>query len=183
MTTAPTATTKNKIITAGKKLFGTQGFVGTSMSDIAKEVGITKASLYYFYKNKQDLYLTVLSEVHQQIEALFANTTPQNRSTQNIEGLVLQLIDIMTSCGALLDVINPTHFDVTDPAFQQVFAKELMIEKKNRAYLKSCGVTNTKLASHTLFTATQGYALRVKYGVDDIKPKQFARYIATIIST
>lgn len=175
------ADTEEKIIAAGKKLFGSHGYIGTSMSDIAKEVGITKASLYYFYKNKQDLFLRVLEEVHVQLEGIFA-TNKKPSSKKDIERLILKLIDILTPHGALLDPIDPVHFDTNDPALQQVIERELAIDKKSQAYLKQCGVKQTKLASHTMLSSTQCYMLRLKYGVDDIKPKQFASYTANIIS-
>ncbi len=174
--------TCEKVIAAGKKLLGTRGYVETSMSDIAKEVGITKASLYYFYKNKQDLYLTALEEVHIQLEDIFT-TDKKPTSKKDIETLILKLIETLTPHGALLDPIDPTHFDTTDPALRGVIERELAIDKKSQAYLKQCGVRQVKLASHTMFASTQGYMLRLKYGVDDIKPKQFASYTATIITT
>tara|TARA_B100000508_G_C11444154_1_gene270446 strand:- start:687 stop:1235 length:549 start_codon:yes stop_codon:yes gene_type:complete len=174
--------TEEKVINAGKKLFGTRGYIETSMSDIAKEVGITKTSLYYFYKNKQDLYLTVLEEVHVQLEQVFT-TEKKPSEKKDIEKLILKLIDTLTPYGALLDPIDPVHFDTKDPALLQVIERELAIDKKSQAYLKCCGVKQTKLASHTMFSSTQGYMLRLKYGIDDIKPKQFASYTATIITT
>lgn len=174
--------TEEKIITTGKKLFGAQGYVATSMSDIAKEVGITKASLYYFYKNKQDLYLRVLSEVHIQLEDIFT-TDKKPSGKKDIEKLILRLIDILTPYGALLDPIDPAHFDTKDPALLGVIERELAIDKKSQTYLSQCGVKKTKLASHTMFSSIQGYILRLKYGVDDISPKQFANYTANILST
>ena len=172
--------TQEKVIAAGKKLFGAHGYAATSMSDIAKQVGITKASLYYFYKNKQDLYLTALGEVHLQLEAIFATTQKPN-SKKDIEKLILKLIDTLTPHGALLDPIDPLHFDTIDPALLLVIEREIVIDKKSQAYLKHCGVKQTKLASHTMFASTQGYILRLKYGVDDITPKQFATYLATLL--
>jgi len=174
--------TEEKIVNAAKKLFGTRGYVETSMSDIAKEVGITKASLYYFYKNKQDIYLTVLEEVYLQMEQIFT-TDKKPSGKKDIEKLILKLIDTLTPHGALLDPIDPTHFDTKDPALLGVIERELAIDKKSQSYLKQCGVKQTNLASHTMFASTQGYMLRLKYGVDDIKPKQFASYTATIITT
>lgn len=176
------ASTEEKVIAAGKKLFGVHGYVSTSMSDIAKEVGITKASLYYFYRNKQDLYLRVLGEVHVQLESIFDSDTRRSNK-KDIEKLILKLIDTLTPHGALLDPIDPTYFDVQDPVLLKVMERELSIDKKSQMYLKQCGVKQTKLASHTMFASTQGYMLRLKYGVDDIKPKQFATYTANIIST
>lgn len=51
------------IISAAAKLFGTAGYQGASMEQIAREAGISPATIYQYFKNKQDLYLQVLCTV------------------------------------------------------------------------------------------------------------------------
>lgn len=41
------------------KCFARYGLDKTTLEDIAKEVGLNKASLYYYYKNKEDIFLEV----------------------------------------------------------------------------------------------------------------------------
>lgn len=43
------------------RLFVAKGYDATSMSDIAEAVKITKAGLYHFVKNKEDLLFTIMS--------------------------------------------------------------------------------------------------------------------------
>ena len=45
--------TKELILKQALKLFSENGYAGTSMSDIAKPLGITKAALYKHFKSKQ----------------------------------------------------------------------------------------------------------------------------------
>ena len=52
--------TKEKILESAKKLFSNYGYSAVSMSEIAKEVKITKAALYYHFKNKKEIYLEVI---------------------------------------------------------------------------------------------------------------------------
>ena len=47
------ADTKEKILETALELFAQSGYLGTSMSDIAKQLGITKAALYKHYASKQ----------------------------------------------------------------------------------------------------------------------------------
>jgi len=51
---------KQKILKGASDLFSEFGFLGVSMEDIAKKLGITKAALYYHFKSKKELYLKVL---------------------------------------------------------------------------------------------------------------------------
>ena len=47
--------TKDNILNAALKLFSERGYEGSSMSDIANLLGITKAALYKHYKSKQEI--------------------------------------------------------------------------------------------------------------------------------
>lgn len=49
------ADTKQQILRTTGQLFSQRGYFGVSMQDIANELGITKAALYYHYKSKDDL--------------------------------------------------------------------------------------------------------------------------------
>lgn len=48
-------TTKNSIIEATSRLMAIKGVKETSLSDIAKEVNISKGTLYYHYSSKDDI--------------------------------------------------------------------------------------------------------------------------------
>jgi len=50
---------KEKIGKVAMKCFAKYGLDKTTLDDIAKEVGLNKASLYYYYKNKEDIFLEV----------------------------------------------------------------------------------------------------------------------------
>jgi AcrR family transcriptional regulator len=67
MTNAPT--TKERIRREAAALFREKGFNGTSMAELAREVGITKSSLYHHFPSKQAL----LSEI---IEVTVSRVTP-----------------------------------------------------------------------------------------------------------
>ena len=52
--------TRDKILDTAGRLFSQRGYFGVSMSQIASEVGITKAALYYYFDSKEEIYLTIL---------------------------------------------------------------------------------------------------------------------------
>ena len=47
--------TKERILETALELFAQSGYLGTSMSDIAQRLGITKAALYKHYAGKQEI--------------------------------------------------------------------------------------------------------------------------------
>jgi integrase len=52
---------KEEIIEAGIKAFAVYGYYKTTLEDIAKMLGMKKNSLYYYFKNKEDLFREILN--------------------------------------------------------------------------------------------------------------------------
>jgi len=52
--------TRARVLDAAERLFGAQGFHGTSMQEIAAEAGYTTGALYSSFNGKDDLFLAVL---------------------------------------------------------------------------------------------------------------------------
>jgi AcrR family transcriptional regulator len=52
--------TDEEIVRVATALFRERGYHGTAMGDVASAVGVTVASLYYYFENKQDVLLSVL---------------------------------------------------------------------------------------------------------------------------
>ena len=57
--------TKEKILETALKLFAKDGYEAVSVSDIADELGITKGALYKHYKNKRDIFDSILARMEQ----------------------------------------------------------------------------------------------------------------------
>lgn len=64
--------TKTRIINAANKLFYSAGIKAVSVDAIAEQAGITKKTLYYHYKSKDDLIEAYLTSRDQPNLALFA---------------------------------------------------------------------------------------------------------------
>lgn len=56
---APDGFHKNQIITAAEQLFMEKGIEGTSMDDISKKSGYGKATIYVYFKNKEEMIITL----------------------------------------------------------------------------------------------------------------------------
>ena len=57
--------TKERILEEALKLFAQSGYMGTSMNDIAAELGVTKAALYKHYKSKQEILDSIVERMNQ----------------------------------------------------------------------------------------------------------------------
>jgi AcrR family transcriptional regulator len=57
------ARTRSDLLRAASRLFVRNGFVATSLSDIAEEAALTKGAVYSNFDSKEELFLALLQEV------------------------------------------------------------------------------------------------------------------------
>ena len=57
--------TKERILETALELFAQRGYLGTSMSDIAARLGITKAALYKHYAGKQEILDRIVQRMNE----------------------------------------------------------------------------------------------------------------------
>ena len=55
--------TRAEIVAAAERHFAERGYEATRLDDIAEEVGIRRAAIFYHFGDKQELYAAVLAEV------------------------------------------------------------------------------------------------------------------------
>lgn len=51
---------REEIIAAATRLFDAQGYVNTSLDDIAKAIGIKREGLYYYFRNRAEILLSII---------------------------------------------------------------------------------------------------------------------------
>ncbi len=73
---------RKEIINAAVKVFAEKGYHGAAMSEIAKEAEFSTGSLYNFFKNKEELYFSLLSE---KIDALESQVDQAMEEADGIE--------------------------------------------------------------------------------------------------
>jgi len=87
---------RRKILRAAEKEFALHGFSGARMMTIAKAAGLDKATIYHYFRAKQDLYNAVLDEVIRSFSALASKGF--NHSTDpgaELDEFISMLIDFL----------------------------------------------------------------------------------------
>ncbi|MDO7487331.1 TetR/AcrR family transcriptional regulator [Peribacillus frigoritolerans] len=83
---------KEKIRAAAMELFMKQGYYATSISDIAKQAGISKGLLYNYYKGKEELLSEMIEarikEVVEVMEEAFSLNSPREQLEHIINGAI-----------------------------------------------------------------------------------------------
>lgn len=134
---------KEKIGRAAIQCFARFGLEKTTLDDIAKSVGLNKASLYYYYKNKEDIFLEVaIAEGRQFIQQLQENTIQKKGVENRIQYYMLERMQyymlVLNRNKVTIDTLKkilPHFFELYDQVMQQeiLFIQSLLTEgvKKN----------------------------------------------------
>ncbi len=74
MSGAETLNVRERIMEMATRLFVSQGYNGIAMREIAEACNLSKAGLYYHFRDKEDLFLAILEENLTSLEQLLAET-------------------------------------------------------------------------------------------------------------
>ncbi len=117
----PTVNKRESIIRAAHVQFRLYGYRKTSMEDIAGELGISRASLYSYFKNKDEIFRSVSIWLHELAMADAEQCLMESWDRKNVSSKIVQ---------ALL----ARHLSFHEEQFHSVHAEELQDE-----YSRLCG--------------------------------------------
>jgi AcrR family transcriptional regulator len=81
---------KNEILESAARLFQKWGYNKTTIEDIAKAAGKGKSSLYYYYKDKEEIFTEVISR---EATSIFSVITEQMKKSPTAESKLRAYID------------------------------------------------------------------------------------------
>ena len=118
------ADTKEKILHTALRLFARNGYEAASVSDIAGELGMTKGALYKHYKNKREIFNSIVERMYQ-IDAERAKKfeVPEETFDRSPEAYRNTDMDKITAF-----IEAQFHF-LTEDEFARNFRKMLILEQ------------------------------------------------------
>jgi AcrR family transcriptional regulator len=127
------------IIRSAYAIMGRDGFVNVSLSDIAREAGVSKALLHYYFKNKEELvgeiYRYAMSEYLETAVSIFSESVP-------LEEKVGKLFEafyayIQKNPDWFVVVMELTLLGIKDPErTQEIFAQHVHIRDLTAGVLR-----------------------------------------------
>ena len=90
--------TKARILKIAEKIFSEVGFDGARVDDIAKKAGVNKALIYYYFKSKNEILETILSNLFEEAKNMIvqsARNIPDISSDDNYRKLFDTYIDFI----------------------------------------------------------------------------------------
>jgi AcrR family transcriptional regulator len=97
------SSTKERILDIARELFARQGYSGTTIADIARELGTTTAALYYHFPSKADILLGLLAEPMAAYTRILDSLRTQRPSAEELLGAFADLTVDSRELAAVID--------------------------------------------------------------------------------
>ncbi|MFF7360460.1 TetR family transcriptional regulator [Streptomyces sp. NPDC008125] len=91
--------TRTEIREVALELFTEQGYDATSLREIAERLGITKAALYYHFKSKEDIVLSLFTTYLEAVDALVEWAKEQPPGPDLATRIVDRMVDVFIAEG------------------------------------------------------------------------------------
>ncbi|HOJ11243.1 MAG TPA: TetR/AcrR family transcriptional regulator [Clostridiales bacterium] len=114
---------RNEIINAAGSIFSRKGFYKASMDEIAVEAGVAKGTLYYYFKNKSELFRTVVVEgIDYLVKDLISLANSSDDSIENIiKSMIKTNIDYYLDYYELANIVlNEITSGIDDDVLKEI---------------------------------------------------------------
>ena len=92
MTSSEPAEIPERIVEEATRLFVANGYNGISMREIAEAVGISKAGLYYHFRDKEDLFIAILTANLERIQDIIQAARQAEQTTRGQVSYMMRAI-------------------------------------------------------------------------------------------
>lgn len=86
---------KEAILSSAASLFAHRGYLGTSMNDVAEACGLSKPTLYHYYRDKEEMLVSIADEhVSRLVELVISvEKDPSVTAEQRLETLITRFLN------------------------------------------------------------------------------------------
>jgi AcrR family transcriptional regulator len=151
---SPYSPTQLRTVAAAVDLFTTHGVSGTSLQMIADAVGVTKASIYYQFKTKDEIVLAVAEADLAQLEAAVeaAEAEPDPAAARDV--LLVRLVDLAVSHRHVVGIVQ------NDPVMVRLLEEhqpfQLLMERLYRVLVGDDPAVDGRVPAAMLSAAISG---------------------------
>lgn len=196
--------TRSAVLEAAENLFAERGFAATRLEDIAQHVGIKRASIVYYFKDKRELYEAVLGSVLGGLQqALAAEISRHEDLAMRIEAAVSVWVDFVGSRPTLARLILREVANATAETrslmlrhtapFQELVRKEFMDHPDLRDVVKAtvdpiqiasivAGATVFYVAAMPNLLPEAGFDPTAREHIDDLR-EELLRIVRQLLET
>jgi AcrR family transcriptional regulator len=160
--------TKSGILTAALRLFAVHGYEATSLQDIADEMSITKAAVYYYFPSKVKILQAVCRPVSEAIIAVLETTSSLPTRRQRIDALADGFVELLLTQPGVLSLMAS---DATLPeGVDGVSQLNDLIERVVNVIYGANATLDQRLAVFSVAKLGDAIAAVGDLSVDEIRP-------------
>ncbi|RQO71727.1 hypothetical protein DBR43_10785 [Pedobacter sp. KBW06] len=189
---------KEKIGRSAMQCFAKFGLDKTTLDDIAQAVGLNKASLYYYYRNKEDIFIEVaLKEGEDFINSLQETTLLkegiENRTTFYLESRFNYYKNVLNMNRVSVDTLNkilPRFFELYNALMkrEKIFLTQLLEKAAKEENLMMTDPENTasvliNLTDALKHSVEQQAILKGETEIDYTQSLQDIKFLVSLIFT
>jgi TetR/AcrR family transcriptional regulator len=180
-----------RILAAAERVFAARGFQGASMSKIAREAGLPKANLHYYFGTKEAIYRALIANVLEQWITAFGEISEDDDPAEALERYIRAKLELarqrpLASRVFAMEVLQGA------PILRPVLEQDLRrwVEDKARVMRRWAerGLMDPVDPAHLLFliwAATQTYAdfdvqVRAVLGRAELSDTDYETAVATV---
>ena len=116
---------REAILGCAATLFAQRGYPGTSMNEVAQACGLSKATLYHYYKDKYALLVSITEGHVQRLHALVAEVTAERLAPEaHLRELVRRIVEEYAGAQAAHRVLTEDVRFLHEPDRERVLNKE-----------------------------------------------------------
>jgi AcrR family transcriptional regulator len=105
--------TRSRLRQLALKLFAEQGYEKTSLREIAEQLGVTKAALYYYFKSKEDIVRSLVEDYVTDMDALIAWGRAEPRTPDTRAEIVRRYLHIMENFSEVFRMLHQNQAAVS----------------------------------------------------------------------
>ncbi|WP_165990279.1 TetR/AcrR family transcriptional regulator [Streptomyces sp. YIM 98790] len=117
--------TRQRIQDIALAFFLDRGYEKTSLREIADELGVTKAALYYHFKTKEDILVSLFAEVGEKVDRLIAWGGEQPRTRATKRELLSRYSRIANDAAPLFHILQENQATLRDLSVGQEFKQRV----------------------------------------------------------
>jgi len=136
---------KKDILKAASSCFARYGYEKTTLDDIGKLVGLNKASLYYYYKNKESIYTEVIYfEANEFLSSIFAEVDKVPGCKEKVLTYLTERLSFIKNA-VNLNQLSIDSVQKIAPLFSEMYSKIMEKEIEHLAGVLECCITNKEI--------------------------------------
>ena len=166
---------KLEILQAAVEVFGREGFENSNLSIIAQECNLSRATIYQYFKNKDEVFYFAIKEATENMFTKY-NIEIWNSEMHPVDAIQLVLDDIMDTAllhkkelSNLIDAIGKLKGDLNQIIYRRTAKLQILIKQKIREGIRNNQIIKISPAEFTnqMIILIESFCFQMAYFTDD----------------